>query len=226
MRPSAGSGSARLREELAVATKRRRAKRLRRVRLQGPEWLKYLSELDAGMHRFNADGASRREAEDHVVSLFDRAGEMGLKTVRDRASALDFAEALDRLVSQMVEWLPQWTDEARIPASETPTALNLVEFRERLLRRAEHWKSEAHTVVAAQTEETPEQRGLRRQRILDPLLQRAGIRSDEAWAERAGVSIDRNTPRDYRSGKTKKLRRANQETLAEVLGISASELPD
>jgi hypothetical protein len=209
-----------------MATKRRRAKRLRRAHVRDPEHLKYLSELDAGMHRFNAAGASRREAEDYVVSQFDHVGEMGLKLVRDRASALDLAQELDLLIAQMAEWLPQWTGLARIPGSEAPATLHLAEFRERLLRRAEHWKSEAHATVAAQTEETPKQRGLRRQWILDPLLRRAGISSDDAWAERAGAGTDRNTPRDYRSGKTKKLRKANRETLAEALGISASELPD
>jgi hypothetical protein len=58
-------------------------------RRQDSEYLKYLSELDAGMHRFNAAGASRRKAEDYVVSQFDRAGKMELMTVRDRTSALD-----------------------------------------------------------------------------------------------------------------------------------------
>jgi hypothetical protein len=126
----------------------------------------------------------------------------------------------------MLEWLPEWTGVARMPTAEASTALDLAEFRGRLMRRAEHWKSEAHATVAAQTEETPEQRALRRQRILDPLLERASISSNDAWAARAGAGTDRNTPRDYRSGKTKKLRKANREALAEALGISALELPD
>jgi len=209
-----------------MAKKRRRTKRLRGVHLNDSAWLKCLSELDAGMHQFNAGGRSRREAEDYIVSQFDRAAEMTLQTVRDRACALALVPVLDGLVPKLLEFLTQWTRLARIPTSESPTALDLAEFRERLLRRAERWKSMAHAAVAERIEETPAQRGLRRQQILDPLLKNAGITSDDAWAERAGTSTDRNTARDYRCGKTNKLRQETRKALAQALGISPSELPD
>ena len=211
---------------MAKAKRRRSTKRLRRVKVSDPAYLKARAVLDAGMHQFNAAGHSRREAEDYIVSQFDGSAEMMLHTVHDRAGVLTLAQALDGLVPKSLEFLIQWAGLARIPTSESPTALDLAEFRERLLRRAEHWKSMAHAAVAERVEETPAQRGLRRQQILDPLLKVAGITSDDAWAERAGTPTDRNTPRDYRSGKTNKLQKETRKALAEALGISPSELPD
>ena len=209
-----------------MAQKRKRAKRVPQARVTDPAWQKRLSELDAGGHRFNAEGRSRPDVEDYIVSQLDGSAEAMLPTVRNRAGAQEVARVLDGLVPRLVEFSRQWAGLARIPTSETPTPLDLAEFRERLMRRVEHWKSEAYALVAARTEETPEQRGLRRQEKLGPLLEKAGIGSDDAWAERAGAGMDRNSPRDYRSGKTKKLRRGTRRALAAALGISASELPE
>jgi hypothetical protein len=62
--------------------------------------------------------------------------------------------------------------------------------------------------------------------MVNPLMKRAGIASDAAWAAKAeGPKIDRNTPRDYLNGKTKTLRQASREALAKPLGITEPELP-
>jgi hypothetical protein len=56
-------------------------------------------------------------------------------------------------------------------------------------------------------------------------MEKANIPSDEAWAHKAGENTDRNTARDYRNGKTRRLREESREALAKPLGITASELP-
>ena len=190
-----------------------------------PAYVKYLCELDTGMHGFNSARCGSREAADYVVSQFDRAAQMALKTLSDRASALQFGRTMDWLVRKSLEFWQRWRREA-LPALEQPSPETLAETREGLLRRAEHRKAEAHSMVAAQIEKTPEQRGARRRRVLNPLLEKARITSDGIWAERAGATVDRNTPRDYRTGKTKRLQRATRQALAEPLGIWESELPE
>ena len=75
-------------------------------------------------------------------------------------------------------------------------------------------------------EETAEQRSVRRCAIVDPLMKKAGIRSDSEWAEKAGTAMDRNTPRDYRNGKTKRPRKSTRIALAAPLGVDESELPE
>jgi hypothetical protein len=208
-----------------MAQKRRRRKPVRRVKVTDPAWQKLRAQLDSRMHRFNAEGGTRQDTEDYIVSQLDGSAEGMLLTLGNRAGADKVGRELDGLVAPCVEFLVQWPGSARIPTSEAPGTMELAEFRERLLRRTEHWKSMAFAMVAERTAETPEQRGIRRQKILDPMLQKAGIASDDVWAERAGAGVDRNTPRDYRSGKTKKLRRETREALAAALEIAASELP-
>jgi len=158
-----------------MAQKRRRAKRLRRVRVGDPAFLKACAALDGGMHGFNAAGHRRREAEDlyrlPVRCLRRNHAANGARPCRRPGCG----QELDGVVPKSLEFL--------IQSSESPTVLDLAEFRERMMRRAEHWKSLAHAAVAERTE--PEQRGLRRQQLLDPLLEKAGIPSDDAWAERA-----------------------------------------
>lgn len=75
-------------------------------------------------------------------------------------------------------------------------------------------------------DETQEERSARRKAVVDPLMKNAGVTSDEDWASRAGANIDRNTPRDYRNGLTKRLRPASREALAKALAIKTAELPD
>jgi hypothetical protein len=99
-------------------------------------------------------------------------------------------------------------------------------LRRQLLRRAEHWKAKAHAAYRCLLEETVAQRASRRKRVLAPLLKNAGIRSDDEWAARADATMDRNTARDYRNGKTKKLRKVNRTTLAQALNVDQSLLPD
>jgi hypothetical protein len=160
-----------------MAQQRGRRKPVRRVKVTDPAWQKQRAQLDSGMHRFNSDGRTRQDTEDYIVSQFDGSAEGMLLTVRIRADADELGRGLDGLVAPCVEFLVQWAGSARIPTAEAPSTLELAEFRERLLRRVEHWKAEAYQKVAAQTEETPAQRGLRRQAKLDPLLEKAGARS-------------------------------------------------
>lgn len=185
-----------------MAKKRKKAKRLQPLKVGDPAFQKACAILDAGMHALNADWAQPAgDGRLYRIPVGCRRGNHAANRARPRR-ALALAEALDGLIPKSLEFLTQWTGLARIPTSESPTTLDIAEFRERLMRRAEHWKSQAFAAVAEQAEETSEQRGLRRQRILDPLLEKAGFTSDDAWAERAGDATDRNTPRDYRSGKT------------------------
>ena len=74
--------------------------------------------------------------------------------------------------------------------------------------------------------ESQEERGKRRRDVVEPLMKRAGIRSAEAWAEKCGSSMDKNTPRDYLNGSTAKPRITTRQALARGLGIDALELPD
>jgi hypothetical protein len=74
--------------------------------------------------------------------------------------------------------------------------------------------------------ETAAQRAARRRSIVDPWLRTAGIVSPQAWATASGENVDKNTPRDYLNGKSKRLRSATREGLAKALGKSAAELPN
>jgi hypothetical protein len=90
----------------------------------------------------------------------------------------------------------------------------------------ENGSAPASAGKARTEDETQEERSARRKAVVDPLMKSADITSDEDWASRAGASIDRNTPRDYRNGLTKRLRRASREALAKALSITTAELPD
>jgi hypothetical protein len=125
----------------------------------------------------------------------------------------------------LLEWFREWVHAAALPKSQQPSQTAKTALQRSLLRRAEHWKAKAHATCLALMEESPKQRAVRRQRVVNPLMKRVGITSDDAWAERAGSNIDRNTPRDYRNGKTKTLRQANRQALAQALEITESELP-
>jgi hypothetical protein len=85
---------------------------------------------------------------------------------------------------------------------------------------------------ACWVEETEAERAARRHAKIDPLWSKPNppITSSDEWARRASKGlfkeIDRNTPRDYLNGKTKKLRQAKRIALASALGIDPLELPD
>jgi hypothetical protein len=186
---------------------------------------KFLLTIHAAAHRFNSEKRGSREAANYVVKQFDHVAGTLLKTVKDRSSAVACGKELDGLVPELLAFFRGWVNVAPLPKSQKPSGRAYAELGRRLLRRAEHWKAKAQTTCLALTEESPKQRTARRQRVINPLLKRAGITSDEDWAARAGSNIDRNTPRDYRNGKTKTLRRVTREALAQALGITESELP-
>jgi hypothetical protein len=189
------------------------------------EWVKFLSTIDKAAHRFNSAVPSSRRAADYLVRHFDATARALLETVGEYSSALVCGKVLDSLVLHVLAWFRRWIREAAFPPSKRPSRKAHNDLRKRLLRRAEHWKAEAQARVSL-PDESPKERAKRRQRVLKPLLKKAGITSDEAWAERADPSMDRNTPRDYRNGRTVRLRRASRHALAQALGILDSELPE
>ena len=186
---------------------------------------KFLSTIHAEAHRFNSEKRGSRHAADYLVKQFDLVAGTLLKTVKDHSSAVACGKALDRVVPKFLAWFRSWVAVAALPKSQQPGGGAYAELGRRLLRRAEHWKAKAHATCLALAEEPPKQRAARRQRVVNPLMKRAGISSDDDWAARAGSNIDRNTPRDYRNGKTQMLRRVTREALAQALGITKSELP-
>jgi hypothetical protein len=200
--------------------------KLPRNHLQYGDWVRFLTTVHAGGHSFNSEPRSSRQAADYTIKHFDETARMQLNVVRDFSSALKCNTALDKLVPRLQAWFREWVESAGIPRSKQPSRKAYEDLDKRLLRRAEYWKGKAHAICLSLTEESPKQRASRRQRVLKPLLKKAGITSDEVWAERAGENIDRNTPRDYRNGKTKRLRKANRHALAIALGIAESELPE
>lgn len=201
------------------------SKLLSRKSPQYGDWEKFLSTMHAEMHRFNSKKRGSREAANYVVKQFDHVAGTHLKTVKDHSSAVACGKELDGVVPKFLAWFRRWVEVAALPKSQKPSGTAYAELGRRLLRRAEHWKAKAQEISLASREESQMQRAARRQRVVKPLMKRAGITSDDDWAERAGSNIDRNTPRDYRSGKTKTLRRATREALARSLGITESELP-
>jgi len=186
------------------------------------QWMHFASSLEGAGHRFNSRECGPRETTNYLVRQYDYTGRMLVETVNDYPSARRCSKELDRLVPAFLTWLVSLG--ATLPKSRRVPARMLADAHKRLMRRAEHWKAKAYAMVLI--EETPSERAARRQRALRPLWKRAGISSDEAWAERAGGNIDRNTPRDYRAGKTKKLRSANRKALAEALGVAETDLPE
>jgi len=201
------------------------SKLLSRKSPQYADWEKFLSTIHAEAHRFNSRKLDFREAANHLVKQLDHVAGALLKTVKDHSSAVACANELDSLVVKLLKWFREWVHAAALPRSQKPSQTLKTALRRRLLRRAEHWKAKAHATCLALVEESPEQRAVRRQRVVNPLMKSAGITSDDAWAERAGSNIDRNTPRDYRNGKTKTLRQANRQALAQALAVTESELP-
>jgi len=190
------------------------------------DWVKYLSTTDEASHRFNSQRPSVRKTADYMARQYSRAAALIIETVTDYASAEQCGQRLDSFAKRVLRMFPKLVSVA-VP-SHDHLELRKVEsqLRERLLRRSEFWKAEAQKAARSRTEESMAQRAARRQAVLKTLLKRAGIRSDDEWAERAGESMDRNTPRDYRNGKTKELRKATREALAKPLGIPASRLPE
>lgn len=94
------------------------------------------------------------------------------------------------------------------------------------LKQPPEQRPEAEQADSAGKEETIVQRSARRCAIVDPLMKLRGFASDDEWAMKAGDNMDRNTPRDYRNGKTKRLRRSTRQLLASALGVDVSKLPD
>ena len=201
------------------------SKLLSRNSPQYADWEKFLSTIHAEAHTFNSRKRDYRKAADYLVKHLDHVGGAMVETVKDHSSAVASGEELDRLVVKLLEWFRKWVHAAAFPKSQKPSQTAKTALQRRLLRRAEHWKAKAHATCLALVKESPKQRAERRQRVVNPLLRRAGITSDDAWAARAGSNIDRNTPRDYRKGKTKTLRQANRQALAQALEITESELP-
>ena len=188
------------------------------------DWVQYLSAIDGLAHRFNSDQRSAKEAANYLIRHFDATGRAMLESVGDYSSALVCGRGLDSLVPRFLAWFHKWIGVARLMPTQCPSPKMYTDLRRRLMRRAEFWKAQAQVRVLL-PEESVKERGARRQRILKPLLKKAGITSDEVWAERADPTMDRNTPRDYRLGKTKKLRRGTRQALAQALAIPESKLP-
>ena len=189
------------------------------------DWLKFLSSIKDAAHRFNSEKRSAAEAADYLVGYFDHTARALLETVGDYASALKCGTELDNLVPEFLAWYRAWVRAAALTRSK-PSRKEIDDLRKRLLRRAEHWKAEAHATRVPLPKESAKQRAERRQRELEPLLRKARITTDDVWAERAGATMDRNTPRDYRTGKTARLRKTTRQALAQALGILEIDLPD
>jgi hypothetical protein len=200
-------------------------KKLSEDSAQYPDWIKFLSAINEAGHEFNAVSLTFATASQYVSEQFDRTAEAMLLTVHDYRSAVACGKALDKFAPQIEKCLRELTS-GNLPRSKRPSSGALMAFRRQLLRRAEHWKAQAHAAYRGLLEESVAQRASRRKRVVNPLLRKAGIRSDEEWAARANTTMDRNTPRDYRSGKTKRLRKSNRVDLAQALKIEESRLPD
>jgi hypothetical protein len=95
-----------------MAQQRGRRKPVRRVKVTDPAWQKQRAQLDSGMHRFNAEGHTRQDTEDYIVSQLDGSGEGMLLTVGDRAGADKVGSVLDGLVARFVEFLVNWAGRA------------------------------------------------------------------------------------------------------------------
>jgi hypothetical protein len=162
------------------------------------EWIQFDANLAEKAHWFNSKPRSLKAVGDYLLRQFDLTCRMQLELVDDYSSARQCDKAIDDILERFLDWFRRWQTRSK-PRKLSTRAEHAV--RKRLLRRGAHWKAKAYAIGVGVTAETREQRAARRKRILNPLLKKAGIDSDEAWADRAGDSIDRNTPRDYEMAK-------------------------
>jgi hypothetical protein len=112
------------------------------------EWVKFLSTIEEEAHRFNSQRPSSRKTADYLVRHFDATGRAMLETVGDYSSALLCGKVLDDLVLRVLAWFRRWIRAAALPPSKRPSRKVHNDLRKRLMRRAEHWKAEAHACVS------------------------------------------------------------------------------
>jgi hypothetical protein len=159
-----------------------------------------------------------------AIEAFEQNRDAQISLVKDYQSAGTCERALKGLMDFCLDWFQRWLAETRqdeAVARRFTTKLQL-ELLERFNSAKLHALETAEQLLAG--EETQEERAERRKAVVNPLMKKVHIPTDIAWAVRAG--LDRNTPRDYRNGKTKRLRKPNREALATPLEIKESELPD
>jgi hypothetical protein len=107
-------------------------------------WQQFLAETHGAGHRYNSKSQSPAAKLKYFVKMYAKSGAMMVRTVRDHSSALACGKGLDagaKNVERFFAKLLQADDDQITQDVVRKLGANL---HQRLLRRSEHWKAEAH----------------------------------------------------------------------------------
>jgi hypothetical protein len=119
-------------------------------------WSKVRSSLHESEHRFNSRYAEQyyagvtadsQETLEYLVTMYERAVAMAVKTVTDHQSAVACCTELDILLKKMLKVSSRLLREVLPKESQEKAGALCSELRRRLLPRSEHWKAEAHRLA-------------------------------------------------------------------------------
>jgi hypothetical protein len=107
-------------------------------------WQQFLAETHGAGHRYNSKDQSPAAKLEYFVEMYDKAGAMMVRTVKDHSSALACGTGLDACAKKVEGLFPKL-----LQAGDDQIAQDVVRklganLHRRLLRRSEHWKAEAH----------------------------------------------------------------------------------
>jgi hypothetical protein len=112
-------------------------------------WQHFLAETHVAGHRYNSKSQSPAANLKYFVTMYDKSGAMMVRTVKDHPSALACCKGLDAYARKMERLFPKLLHAGDNQISPEVVRQLGADLRQRLLRRSEHWKAEAHLRHAA-----------------------------------------------------------------------------
>ena len=107
-------------------------------------WQQFLAGTHVAGHRYNSKGQSPAANLKYFVTMYDKSGAMMVRTVKDHPSALACGKGLDACAKKLERLFPKLLQASDDQVSPKVVRQLGADLRQRLLRRSEHWKAEAH----------------------------------------------------------------------------------
>jgi hypothetical protein len=107
-------------------------------------WQQFLAEIHGAGHRYNSKDQSPAANLEYFVTMFDKSGAMMVRTVKDHSSALACGKGLDACAKKVEKLFPKLLQAGDDKISPEVVQKLGAHLHQRLLRRSEHWKAEAH----------------------------------------------------------------------------------
>jgi hypothetical protein len=117
-------------------------------------WQQFLAETHEAGHRYNSEDQSPAAKLKYFVEMYDQSGALMVQLVKDHSTALACERGLDACAKRVERFFPKLLQAGDEQVAQGDVRRLCADLHQRLLRRSEHWKAEAHARHQALLEQT------------------------------------------------------------------------